>query len=68
MSYYPEQDRHIRKKVKILLDLDHEIELDHATGIDTSDLAAKKDFIALKAEVNKLGIAKLVNNQIVWII
>ena len=36
-------------------------ELDHATGVDTSDLAAKKDFIALKAEVDKLDINKLVN-------
>ena len=36
-------------------------ELEHATGINTSDLAAKKDFIALKAEVDKLDINKLVN-------
>ena len=36
-------------------------ELDHATEVDTSDLAAKKDFIALKAEVDKLDINKLVN-------
>ena len=28
---------------------------------DTSDLAAKKDLIALKAEVDKLDIMKLVN-------
>ena len=35
--------------------------LDHATGVDTSDLAAKKDFIALKAELDKLDINKLVN-------
>ena len=34
---------------------------DHATGVDTSDLAAKKDFIALKADVGKLDINKLVN-------
>ena len=31
-------------------------ELGHANGIDTSDLAAKKDFIALKAEVDKLDV------------
>ena len=37
------------------------IELAHATDIDTSDLAAKKDFIALKAEIAKLDINKLVN-------
>ena len=36
-------------------------ELDHATVFDTSDVAAKKDFIALKAEVDKLDINKLVN-------
>ena len=36
-------------------------ELEHATVIDTSDLAAKKNFIALKAEVDKLDINKLVN-------
>ena len=36
-------------------------ELEHATGIDTSDVAAEKDFIALKAEVDKLDINKLTN-------
>ena len=36
-------------------------ELDHAVGVDTSDLAAKIDFIALKSEVDKLDINKLVN-------
>ena len=35
--------------------------LDHATGDDTSDLAAKKEFIALKTEVDKLDTNKLVN-------
>ena len=34
---------------------------DHATGINTSVLDAKKDFIALKAEVGKLDINKRVN-------
>ena len=64
MSYYPEPDSHIRDKVKVVLDLSNyatKKELDHATGVDTSDLAAKKDFIALKAEVDKLDINKLVN-------
>ena len=36
-------------------------EVDHATGIDTSALAVKKDFTVLKAEVDKLNIAKLLN-------
>ena len=31
-------------------------ELEHFTGNDTYDLAAKKDFIALKDEVGKLDI------------
>ena len=35
--------------------------LDHATVVDTSDLAAKNDFIASKAEVDKLDINKLDN-------
>ena len=35
--------------------------LDHATGVDTFDLAAKKDFIAVKAEADKPNINKIVN-------
>ena len=35
-------------------------EWDLATDIDISDLAALKDFIALKAEVDKLDIVKFV--------
>ena len=35
--------------------------LGYATGVDSSELAAKKDFIPLKAEVDKLDINKLVN-------
>ena len=44
MSYYPEPDSHIRDEVKAVLDLPNdatEKEIDHATGVDTSDLAAK---------------------------
>ena len=36
-------------------------ELKDVTGVDTSNLAAKRDFIALKAEVGKLDINKLVS-------
>ena len=64
MSYYPEPESYIRDKVKVVLNLENystKKELGHATGIDTSDLAAKKDFIALKDEVDKVGINKLVN-------
>ena len=35
--------------------------LKHARSVDTSDLVAKKDSIALKAEVDKLEINKFVN-------
>ena len=64
MGHYAEPDSHIRKKVKVVLDLSNYVtkkELDHATGVDTCDLVAKKDVIALKAEVEKLDINKLVN-------
>ena len=64
MSYYPEPVIHITYKVKVVLDLSNyalKKELDYATGVDTSDLAGKKNFIALKAEVGKLDINKLAN-------
>ena len=64
MGYYPEPDSHIRDKVKAVLDLSNyatKKELDHATGVDISDLDAKKDFVVLKAEVEKLDINKFVN-------
>ena len=62
--YTTEPDSHIREKVKVVLDLSNygtKIELDHAADADIFDVAAKKDFIALKAEVDKLYIKKLVN-------
>ena len=52
-------DSHIR--VKVVLDFSNyatKRKLEHATGIDASDLAAKKDFIALKDEFDKLDINK----------
>ena len=64
MSYYPKSDSHLRDKVKVVLDLSAfaaKKELDYATGVGTSDLAPKKDLIALKAEIEKLDIYKLVN-------
>ena len=64
MSYYPEPDSHIRDKAKVVLNLSNyptRKKLEQATGIDTSDLAAKKVLIALKAEVDKLDINKLTN-------
>ena len=55
---------HIRDKVKVVLDVSNyatKKELDHVPGVDTPDLASKKYFIALKAEVDKLDINKLAN-------
>ena len=46
------------KNVKLVLDLSNYATnkiLEHITDVNTSDLA-KKDFLALKAEVHKLGI------------
>ena len=64
MSYCPGPDSHITDKVKVVLDLSNyatKKALEHATGIETSDLTDKKECIALKAEVDKLGINKLTN-------
>ena len=64
MSQHPELENHITYKVKVVLDFTSyatKKELEHATGVDTSDLAAKKDFVALKAEVDQLDINKLAN-------
>ena len=64
MSYYPEPDSHIRNKRKVVLDLSNYTtikELENVTGVYTSNLSAKSDFIALRAEVDKLRINELVN-------
>ena len=64
MSCYREPDSHIRDKFKVLLDFSNyatKKELENATSVDTSNLATRSDFIALKTGVNKLDISKLVN-------
>ena len=64
MSYYPEPDSHIRDKVKVVLDLwnyANSKDLNDAAGVDTSNLASKRGFISLKAQVDKPDINKLVN-------
>ena len=47
--------------IKAVLELSHYANKKnrHGTGVDTSDLAAKNNFIALKAEFDKLNIIKL---------
>ena len=64
MSYYSEPDSDIRDKVKVVLYLSNYAtvkELENPSVIDISDLAAKKDFIALQAEVDKLDINNFFN-------
>ena len=42
MRYYPEPESHIKDRVKVVLDLSKyasKKELEHATSIDTSDVA-----------------------------
>ena len=58
MFYIPEADSHIRDKVKVILDLPNysaKKEFNNAT-VDTFNLAAKRNLIALKTEVSKLAI------------
>ena len=47
---------HVRDKVKVVLDLLNcatKKTLEDATGVDTSNLAAKTDFIALKLKLTR---------------
>ena len=59
MSYYPEPDSHIRDKVEVVLDLSNyptKNELNDGAGVQTSNLDITRDFIGLKAEVDKVDI------------
>ena len=64
MIYYQEPDIVLKVKSKqyqTCQTVQLKKDLEHATGVDTSDLAVKTNFIALKAEVDKLVIYKIVN-------
>ena len=64
MSYSPEPDSHINNKVKVLFYQTCQIILLKRIKRcyrRTPYLAIKRDFITLKAEVNKLDINKLLN-------
>ena len=64
MSYYLEPYSHIKNKIKVELELSNyatKKHLEHATGVGTSDLAARKILSALNAEADKLDINKLFN-------
>ena len=54
----------IKDKVKVVLDLSNyaiKDKLNDAADVDTSNLAAKSNFVVLKSEVEKLDINKFVN-------
>ena len=55
-SYYPEPDSCIRDKVNTVLELSNyytKEEIEHGPDVGTSNLLDKKDFVALKAEIDK---------------
>ena len=63
MSCYLQLDSYMRDKVKVLLDLSNyatKKKLEHATGVATSSLAAKSDFNALKADIDKIEVNELI--------
>ena len=71
MSYYPETDSHIRDKVKVVLGLSNyatKKELEHATGIDTSDLTAKKILLLWKLKLTNLTLINWLMIELVSII
>ena len=61
MTYYLEPDSHITDKNKVVLDLSNYSTKKKNIGVNTSNLDAKRNLIALKAEVDKRGINKLIN-------
>ena len=66
MNYHPWPDSHIRDKVKVVITIDlsnyaTKNELENVTGVYTSNLAAKRDFIISKPEMDKLDVNKLLN-------
>ena len=64
MSYYQGPVSHVGDKIKVIQDFTNYVtkwRLEDATGIDTSYLATKKYFVALKAEVDQLHINWLLN-------
>ena len=64
MNYCPGIDSYIRDQVIVVLDLSiyaTNEEVSYATGVDTSNLAVKSDFIGLKAKVYKVFIKTSVN-------
>ena len=71
MSYYPKPESHINNKIKIVLNSTNyatKKESEGVAGVYTSNLAAIRDFVAMKAEVDKLDIKNLLMFQMVLIV
>ena len=69
MRHYPEPDSHIKDKVKAVLKLSSYAtgkDLNYTIGVDTSDLAAKKYFISLKVEVDKLDTLTVLIFEVIF--
>ena len=59
IQYFPKLYEPFWGDINVKIDLSNyatKIDLKNATGIDTSELAAKSDLASLKAEVDKLDI------------
>ena len=62
MSEYFPETKSLKGRVKVGLDLSNyatKTDLKNATGVDTSELAAKSDLASLKAEIDEIDVYKL---------
>ena len=63
-QYFPKPYEPFGEDINAKVDLSNyatKSDLKHATGIDTSKLAAKSDPVSLKTEVDKVDVEKLIN-------
>ena len=61
-QYFPKSYELFGGDINVKVDLSNyatKADLENATGIDTSKLAAKSDLVSLKAEVDKIDVGKL---------
>ena len=66
MSYFTESESQMGEQMKVVLDLANyatKKQLNDAPDVDTSNLAAKGDFVALETKIYKLKINKLVDSS-----
>ena len=61
-QYFPKPYRNFGGNIALKVDLSNyatKTDLKNATGVDTSELAAKSDLASLKAEIDKIDVYKL---------